>query len=215
MNPKSININKNESNKILYEFKNEINCTYNKKDKEPINLLHDFKDDISYWGDKYKKLFEEGKKNINGNNIEIYINNKRIKFNYKYESNEIGEIGQIKIKFKFNKLLTSISYMFLRCSSLESIDLSSFNTNNVTYMNSMFGGCSSLESIDLSSFNTNNVTDMYSMFYGCSSLKSIDLSSFNTNNVNDMYNMFKGCSSLKKENVKLNKNEKNILNELY
>ena len=50
-----------------------------------------------------------------------YINNKKIKFNYKYESNEIG---QIKIKFKFNKLLTSTSYMFRECSSLESIDLS-------------------------------------------------------------------------------------------
>ena len=47
----------------------------------------------------------------------------------------------------------------------------------------MFNGCSSLESIDLSSFNTSNVTDMRWMFDECSSLKSIDLSSFNTNNV--------------------------------
>ena len=79
----------------------------------------------------------------------------------------------------------------------------------------MFLGCSSLESIDLSSFNTNNVTNMSCMFCKCSSLKSIDLSSFNTNNVTNMSFMFFGCSSLKKENVKLNKNEKNILRELY
>jgi len=67
--------------------------------------------------DKNKKLYEEGKKNINENNIEIYINNKKIKFNAKLEEN--NEIGQIKVKFKFNKLLTSTFHMFWKCSSLE------------------------------------------------------------------------------------------------
>ena len=38
-------------------------------------------------------------------------------------------------------------------------------------MSWMFSECSSLESIDLSSFNTTNVNDMSSMFAGCSSLK--------------------------------------------
>ena len=67
--------------------------------------------------------------------------------------------------------------MFKGCSSLKSIDLSSFNTTNVNNMARMFSHCSSLESIDLSSFNTtnaNNVKDMSWMFWGCSSLKSID-----------------------------------------
>ena len=35
----------------------------------------------------------------------------------------------------------------------------------------MFSECSSLESIDLSSFNTNNVNDMICIFSGCSTLK--------------------------------------------
>ena len=35
----------------------------------------------------------------------------------------------------------------------------------------MFCECSSLESLDLSSFNTTNVNNMDYMFYGCSSLK--------------------------------------------
>ena len=35
----------------------------------------------------------------------------------------------------------------------------------------MFYECSSLQSIDLSSFNTTNVENMYSMFEGCFSLK--------------------------------------------
>ena len=35
----------------------------------------------------------------------------------------------------------------------------------------MFCGCSSLNSINLSSFNTSNVTNMSGMFFNCSSLK--------------------------------------------
>ena len=58
--------------------------------------------------------------------------------------------------------------MFSRCSSLKELDLSSFNTNNVTNMNGMFSGCSLLKELDLSSFNIYNVTNMSGMFSGCS-----------------------------------------------
>ena len=77
----------------------------------------------------------------------------------------------------------------------------------------MFDGCSSLQSIDLSSFNTTNVKDMSCMFLGCDSLQSIDLSSFNTTNVKDMSSMFWGCSSLEKRNVKIGEYGKKILDE--
>lgn len=49
----------------------------------------------------------------------------------------------------------------------------------------MFYGCSSLKSIDVSHFDTSNVTDMSSMFYGCRSLTSLDLSHFNVENAID------------------------------
>ena len=87
--------------------------------------------------------------------------------------------------------------MFFGCSSLTSLDLSSFDTSKVTEMGYMFYGCSSLTSLDLSSFNTSNVTNMEYMFYCCISLTSLDLSSFNTSNVRGMKNMFNGCFSLK------------------
>ena len=64
-------------------------------------------------------------------------------------------------------------------------------------MSGMFAGCMSLKELDLSSFNTNNVTDMREMFITCSSLKEINLSSFNTDNVTDMSFMFDGCKNLK------------------
>ena len=61
-----------------------------------------------------------------------------------------------------------MGFMLWGCSSLKELNLSNFNTNNVTYMEGMFSGCSSLKELNLSNFNTNNVTDMAGMFFGCS-----------------------------------------------
>ena len=65
----------------------------------------------------------------------------------------------------------------------------------------MFYGCNSLISLDLSNFNTQNVTNMGCMFYHCNSLKSLDLSNFNTQNVTNMGAMFAVFESLKRENI--------------
>jgi len=176
---------------------NIINCIYMPdKDKTEINLLHDYNKDINNWIEKEKKEYIEVKKDISEENIEIYVNDKKIKFDYKYRIKE-KESKEIKVKFKFKKLLTNISYIFYECSSLKSIDLSLFNTTCVNNMICMFSGCSSLKSIDLSSFNTTNFKDLSWMFSGCISLESIDLSSFNTANVGKMSYMFYRCTSLK------------------
>ena len=83
------------------------------------------------------------------------------------------------------------------CSKLTSLDLSSFNTTNVTDMSFMFSGCSSLTSLDLSSFSTANVTNMNYMFFYCSGLTSLDLSSFNTSKVTEMRYMFYNSNNLR------------------
>lgn len=92
--------------------------------------------------------------------------------------------------------VSSIYKMFQGCSSLTSLDLSGFDTSQVADMNSMFQGCSSLTSLDLSGFDTSGVTDMRSTFRDCSNLTSLDLSGFDTSQVTDMFNMFYDCSSL-------------------
>ena len=61
--------------------------------------------------------------------------------------------GIYKIKYTFKNKLSNTCYMFSDCSSLININLSNFNTQNVTNMNSMFDGCSSLTNINLSNFN--------------------------------------------------------------
>ena len=60
----------------------------------------------------------------------------------------------------------TLKSIFIECTSLTSLDLSNFNTNNVTNMSRMFYNCYSLTSLNLSNFNTNNVTNMGWMFYG-------------------------------------------------
>ena len=93
-------------------------------------------------------------------------------------------------------LPANVSHMFYNCTRLTSLDVSGFDTSNVTSMQSMFSGCSSLTSLDVSGFDTSNVTTMAYMFYNCSGLTSLDVSVFNTSKVTDMHGMFYSCSSL-------------------
>lgn len=113
--------------------------------------------------------------------------------------------------------------MFSSCTSLETLDLSSFNTEKVTNMVTMFEnskhlrslklpkgfigssvtnlkatfkGCESLTELDLSGSNSENVTNMSEMFYGCKALSKLDLTSFKTGQVTTMENMFCDCSTL-------------------
>ena len=96
--------------------------------------------------------------------------------------------------------LESLFRLFADFYSLKTINnIENLKTEGVTYMNRMFDGCSSLKSLDLSSFNTASVTIMSYMFNQCSSLQSLDLSSFNTASVTEMYSMFSDCSDL--ENI--------------
>ena len=85
--------------------------------------------------------------------------------------------------------------MFFDCESLTALDLSSFDTSEVSYMRGMFFDCKSLTALDLSSFDTSNVTDMRGMFSGCESLTTIYCnSSWSASHSDDM---FSGCNSLR------------------
>ena len=89
--------------------------------------------------------------------------------------------------------------MFSSCTSLETLDLSSFNTEKVTNMSKMFVGSTNLRTINLpKGFIGSRVTDLRSMFKDCTSLTELDLSGSNAENVKDMGEMFYGCRALSK-----------------
>ena len=60
-----------------------------------------------------------------------------------------------------------MEHMFDRCKSLKSVDISSFNTQNVTNMSFIFFDCVALESIDLPNFGNQNIIQMDRMFGEC------------------------------------------------
>ncbi len=87
--------------------------------------------------------------------------------------------------------------MFASCTGLTELDLSSFNTSNVTSMTYMFSGCTGLTKLDLSSFNTSNVTSMDYMFNRCTNLKTIYVGdNWSTSKVTNSTNMFYNCTSI-------------------
>ena len=87
--------------------------------------------------------------------------------------------------------------MFCGCTSLITIELSSFNIHKVNDMKYMFERCSSLSTLDLSSFSTQNLRNMCGMFTNCFSLIKVDLSTFNTSNA-FVIGIFCGCNKLSK-----------------
>jgi len=96
--------------------------------------------------------------------------------------------------------------MFQANGKLTTIDISNFNTSNVTSMQMMFRGCTMLEEIILGKtdgtkytpIDTSNVTNMVGLFAECTSLKEINLKGINTSNVTNMEQMFVRSTSLVK-----------------
>lgn len=93
---------------------------------------------------------------------------------------------------------TTLANMFYKCSSLKNVDLENTKLNTCAYINMgyMFDGCSSLELLDLTSWDTGKVTNMQQMFYLCSSLKTIyaDQNLWSTKTANTT-NMFASCGT--------------------
>ena len=96
---------------------------------------------------------------------------------------------------------TSTIYMFNGCENLTSLNLSSFNTANVTEMRAMFRKCRALTALDLSSFNISKVTDMSCMFADDENLVDLNISSFKTTLPVDLGATFKNCASLVELNL--------------
>ena len=92
--------------------------------------------------------------------------------------------------------VTDMSYAFGKRFVLQSLDVSNWNTSKVTNISHIFENCQSIESLDVSNWNTSNVTDMSYVFSGCKKITSLDVSNWNTSKVTNMNYMFYKCSGL-------------------
>lgn len=98
-------------------------------------------------------------------------------------------VNQPQINFPSTN--TTCQGLFANCYGLTSINLSQYNTSNVTRMDSMFSQCLSATSITFGGlFDTSKVTNMSNMFSVCRAVTSLDVSSFDTSKVTNMGSMF-------------------------
>ena len=118
----------------------------------------------------------------NFNTSNVVLMTRTVDTVFEYYDSYLGPIPQKNELIRFG--------MFAQCSSLTSLDLSSFNTSKVTDMRGLFEGCKNLTSLNVSSLNTSNVKYMDAMFRDCRNLTSLDLSNFNTSHVVSMGNLF-------------------------
>ena len=132
----------------------------------------------------------------------VYLNKDSSRmFTYDWGEEKTKNIIDVDLSSFDTSQVTSMSYMFSGMSKLTSLNLSNFDTSKVTNMSNMFSGMSGLTNLNISNFNTSNVTDMSGMFRSMSNLTSLDLSNFDTSRVTDMSSMFYDMSNLTSLNL--------------
>lgn len=124
-----------------------------------------------------------------------------------YMFSNLAELEEIvNLKSVNTADVDNMSFMFYlngcQYEKLKAIDLSNFNTENVTTMRSMFNGCGHITELNLSTFNTQNVEDMQYMFYKCAKIKELDIAHFKTENCTNLSYTFGYCYELESVNVK-------------
>ena len=197
---KNINQFKNNENTIKEIISNNIS-TYNYLkeervineiilklmiEKHEINQKIFFLDNTDYIDPKTNvRHYHDNLKELNRLNTKLFINKNECKYSKYFIPYKEG-IYEIKLLIYIN--MQNCSYMFYNCQNIISINISNFNTSNVTDMQKMFFNCSNLTTLsDISKWNTDNVNNINWMFFNCSKLSDLpDISNWNTNNVNDM-----------------------------
>lgn len=184
----NLNDSPNQKNEIIIK----ILVTEENVFKE-INILGKFFDYDTYKMQDYKE--------INEDNCELYINNVKNEFKNDLIFNEEGEYV---IKFLLKEKIESMAYIFHNCELITSIDLTNFDSSNLTNCNGAFFYNISLEEIKgLNKLNTKNVEDFSNMFNCCKKLSGVlDVSNFDFSNATNMESMFNGCFLLDK--IKMN-----------
>ena len=155
-------------------------------EKHEVNQKIFFLDNIDYIDSKTNiRHYHDNLKELNETNTKLFINKKECKYTKYFIPYREG-IYEIKLLIYIK--MNDCSHMFYNFQNIISINISNFDTSNVTNMNKMFFNCSNLSTLsDISKWNINNVRSMNWMFFNCSKLSTLpDISYWNTNNVNDM-----------------------------
>ena len=132
----------------------------------------------------------------------VYLNtNSSLMFYPGDDEQKIKNILDVDLSNFDTSQVTNMHAMFYGMSKLAILNLSNFNTSQVTDMNHMFYSTSNITNLNLSNFDTSKVTNMNHMFHAMSKLTTLNLSNFDTSKVTDMSYMFNDVSSLNTLNL--------------
>ena len=107
---------------------------------------------------------------------------------------EATSVSEAPCTFINGEPVSSYAYMFFQ-NNVQSINVSKFDTSNVTTMENMFYSSITTEIKGLDNFNTSKVTNMNGMFEGMHYVNALDVSGFDTSNVISMSKMFQENSA--------------------
>ena len=86
---------------------------------------------------------------------EVYINNiNQSEVKYNYILNQTENIIDLIWNDNYKDYISYTCYLFKGCGNIKEIDLSHFDSRNVTCMEYMFSGCNALTSIIFGNFDT-------------------------------------------------------------
>ena len=110
----------------------------------------------------------------------------------------ISTYKKIKYNCDGKTIISSLDPDYTSKSALDANTQIALNSGCYVFntMNGMFDNCRSLTSLDVSNWDTSNVTNMAAMFSNCESLTTLNLSKWDTSNVIYMSNMFRYCNAL-------------------
>ena len=165
--------NSNDEERSFWQDANNIKTiTFFNKIEEPEDYYMEFDVSEDYDGSVMAYLIPNYSSNYDlyiMSDGEIYLNpNSKKLFAGMRNLTNIYNLNYVN-----TSMVTDMSYMFYNCRNLTELDVSGFDTSNVTDMNSMFSGIgwfASSFSLNLGdNFNISNVTDMEDMFCGINS----------------------------------------------
>ena len=94
--------------------------------------------------------------------------------------------------------VTAMAYMFSRCKNLKNIiGIENLDVLKLKRANFMFDSCENLVELDLTNWNPISLENAWSMFYRCPNLKIIkNIENWQLPNINDVSYMFYNCAKL-------------------
>ena len=97
--------------------------------------------------------------------------------------------------------VTTLQGAWQYCYSLQSLDLSGWDTGSVTTLQNAWQNCNSLQSLDISRWDVSSVTSLSGAWQYCLSLRSLNLSGWDVSSVTNMAYAWQYCLSLRSLNL--------------